>query len=93
MFLDIFSIPSRVVKNDIGYMYVHHTGSTSNIDHCVFSVSLMSSVVHFDEDYCNIDYLHISLTFSLPSVPHAKAPKKKNGSKNQIGKRQIITLI
>ena len=77
MFLDIFSSPYHVFKNDRGYTYMHHTGSTSNIDHCLLIACLVSSVVHVNEDYRDIDHLPISLTLSLPSFPHANPPKKR----------------
>ena len=77
MFLDIFPSPYHVVKNDIGYTYMHHTGSTPSIDNCVLSAYLVSSVIHVDKDYCNINHLPISFTVSLPSLPDANAPKKK----------------
>ena len=61
------SLPNnyRIVEKDLNYSYIHNSGASSNIDHCIFSTALSCSTVRVDEDERDYDHLPLAITLCV----------------------------
>ena len=54
-----------ILKKDLPFSYIHHSGSVFNVDHILISSQLECSIIHVDIETDDFDHLSLSFTAKL----------------------------